>query len=89
MAKPLSPKALTSVVLFLLKRSDEAHARLEAMRMLLENRGVFSADEFQNVFHQQEAAVKARSKQWLIRLLTDERSDAQRQFLEEYEGTVQ
>ncbi len=89
MNKPLSAQTLTGLVHFLLKRSNEAHARAETMRMLLEKHGVFFADEFSAVFAQQEAAVKERSKLLLSRLLTNERSEAQRQFLEAFEGTVQ
>lgn len=90
MDKPLSAEALTKICHFLLKRSDEAHARAETLRLLLEKHcPAVTAAEFDALFAQTVTQQKQKTKQWLTDLLTNVRSEEIRQFLATYEGTVQ
>lgn len=89
MNKPLSNEALTQLCEFLLKRSDEAFARAETMRLLLLKHGVFPQAEFDALFAQQVANRKDATSR-----LTDEwskqaHSEELRRFLESFEGTAQ
>ncbi len=89
MSTSLKLETLTQLSIFLLKRSDEAFARAETMRMLLEEHDVLSPDKFSVLFSRLAAERKEQTKQWLNHLLISEHSEELRRFLEAYKGTVQ
>lgn len=94
MSEVMTPATLTAVCLFLLKRSDEAYARAETMRMLLEKPrqegGVsLSSEQFDALFAQALEKQKERTREWFRRLLTDVQNEEARQFLAAYEGNPQ
>jgi hypothetical protein len=84
-----SNEMLWAVVRLLLKRSNEAHARAEAMRLALQHRDVFSWSEYQKFYDQLIAATIQRTEQLIARLESSTHDEEIRQLLQDFEGPVQ
>ena len=86
MSRPLSNDALTQLCEFLLKRSDEAFARIDAMRMLLVQKRAFSQKEFDAVFSHKVSRRKQATAQLRAEWTKRAQSPEQRQFVASLAG---
>lgn len=88
--KPLSAATLTHLVEFLLKRSDEAYARGEALRKMLEKYEThFSQTEFDAIYGALLAEKRKYSEELLRSMHQAATSEAQIRLLLAAKATVQ
>ncbi len=89
MNEQFSNETLTAMCVFLFKRSDEAFARAETMRRLLESKDAFSRAEFDALFSQIEGEKWQQTARMLDEKMKQVRSEEQLRFLQSVEGPVQ
>jgi hypothetical protein len=82
-------EALKSLVNFLFKRVTEVSVRAEAMRCLLENHGVFSNAEFEQMRVAAQAQWDTRFQAVMSEALSAAAAAEMRRLLESFEGTKQ
>ncbi len=80
---------LSELFVFLLKRSDEAFARAEAMRLLLQQHGVCSEAEVETLYAQLVAQKKQQTAQLIARVKKAEHDETLSRLLRDFEGTIQ
>ncbi len=89
MSPHLSRETLGALISLLLKRSSEAYARAEAMRLLLQKHGLFSEAEFDALYQQLATEATGRAEQLIDRLKSAENDAAIHRWLRDFEGTKQ
>jgi len=82
-------KALIALCRYLVKRSDELEAQIEAALLLLQHHEVFSEDEYSQMLAQVRADILASRRKVVAKAADAAQYESIRRLLESFEGPEQ
>ena len=89
MADAITVESLLELCKFLLRRADYAWLRIETMRRLLHERGVFSETEFEQLYEQMRIEYFSDVQHEVLKAAEKHNSEKILELLRSFEGTKQ